>query len=853
MPIARSCVAWSPVLAAVALAAPLSAQCTNVWLPGAIPGVDGGILAAAQWDPDGAGPAPSRLVITGVFTEIDGVPCANIAVQDPVTGAWAPLGSGLDQGAWALCTLPNGDLVVGGWFTTAGGVPAACIARWNGSVWSPLGAGASTPSGSSHVNALAVLANGDLVAAGSFAFMGGVAAFGTARWDGTTWSDLVAPWEGAVSRLRVLANGDLVAVGDFSLGGYHRIARWDGTTWSNLGGGANAIVFDVVELANGDLLAGGNFTQIGGQSVTRLARWNGTTWSPVASSFGFGVWRLQRLANGDVLAIGAPASLQYRIDRWNGTSWTNLGSGTGAMPVANSLELANGDLVVAGSFTAFAGVAAAKLARWSPSGWRPWWTSSAFGAGFDGPVTALAEAPNGDLVAAGSFVTAGGVVANRIAVWNGTAWRALGSGLDGPANAVAILPDGSVVVAGPFTKAGGVPALGMARWDGAGWSQLASGLLFGEVQALAVLPTGDLVAGGAFTPSGTLIQTRIARWDGVAWHALGGGITGTSLPAGATASVHALAVLGNGDLVAGGLFTEAGGAPALCIARWDGLTWSPLGAGTNGSPRAFAELPNGDLLVGGAFEVAGGVSASSIARWQAATSTWSALGAGTGGAVRALTLAPNGDVLAAGDFTTAGGSAAERIARWNGTGWSPIAGANWPIHALLRVAGDDVVAGGDFTTVGGVTSPRIARLSTTCPASAVATGLGCPSSGGGNVLAAASPPWVDATFHTVGVGLPPVALVVALTSFTSIPQGAVPLAVAFPQAGPGCDVLVAPDILGVVATVTGTAATAIFLPNTPPLVGTTFHHQMVPIELDGSGAWVAVTATNALQVTPGAF
>jgi hypothetical protein len=44
-----------------------------------------------------------------------------------------------------------------------------------------------------------------------------------------------------------------------------------------------------------------------------------------------------------------------------------------------------------------------------------------------------------------------------------------------------------------------------------------------------------------------------------------------------------------------------------------------------------------------------------------------------------------------------------------------------------------------------------------------------------------------------------------------------------------------------------------FLPNSPPLAGVTFFHQMVPIELDGLGNWVSVQATNALQLTAGIF
>ncbi|MBL8727713.1 MAG: hypothetical protein JNM25_04725 [Planctomycetes bacterium] len=44
-----------------------------------------------------------------------------------------------------------------------------------------------------------------------------------------------------------------------------------------------------------------------------------------------------------------------------------------------------------------------------------------------------------------------------------------------------------------------------------------------------------------------------------------------------------------------------------------------------------------------------------------------------------------------------------------------------------------------------------------------------------------------------------------------------------------------------------------FLPDTAPLVGVAFQHQMLPIGLDARGDWVAITATNALQPTAGRF
>jgi hypothetical protein len=38
----------------------------------------------------------------------------------------------------------NGDLIAGGWFTTAGGQTVNRIARWDGSAWHPFTSGGQT-------------------------------------------------------------------------------------------------------------------------------------------------------------------------------------------------------------------------------------------------------------------------------------------------------------------------------------------------------------------------------------------------------------------------------------------------------------------------------------------------------------------------------------------------------------------------------------------------------------------------------------------------------------------------------------------------------------------------------------
>ena len=65
-------------------------------------------------------------------------------------------------------------------------------------------------------------------------------------------------------------------------------------------------------------------------------------------------------------------------------------------------------------------------------------------------------------------------------------------------------------------------------------------------------------------------------------------------------------------LVVAGAFGVAGPVAANRIAVFDPATstWSALGTGMNDQVFALASLPNGDLIAGGQFTAAGGVSAN---------------------------------------------------------------------------------------------------------------------------------------------------------------------------------------------------------------------------------------------------
>ena len=841
------------------------AQCTPQWLPG--PGVAGAsdlVRAATNWDPDGNGPLGSLVVLGGSFAAAGTAAANRIATYDPATGAWGTLGAGMDGNISALAVLPNGNLVAGGNFSTAGGVTAFGLARWNGVAWTQLGGNATSNGGAASVSALVTMPNGDLVAAGNFNAIGGVPVSRIARWNGTTWSAMGPAVFTSISALAALPNGDVVACGQVTVGGFFSnslISRWDGSAWTALGGTPNGYVGPIAVLPNGDVVVCGNFTAIGSVAASRIARWNGATWQPLGSGVPVAAGYSEAtsatvLPNGDLVAaggfvVGPTGYNEHVVARWTGSNWQALGgafAGNTGASAAALRALPNGDLLAAGGFDSVGGVAAANLARWNGSAWAP------VATGFNGLVRTATALSNGNVVVGGTFTVTPGGPANRIASWNGSTWSPLGGGVDNTVSAIAAMPNGDLVVGGAFLNAGGVAVNRIARWNGATWSPLGTGC-DASVFALAVMPNGDLVAGGVFATAGGVVANGIARWNGTSWSPLGAGIASSSFP-----GVYALAVLPNGDLVAGGIFTSAGGVAANRIARWNGASWSPLGSGLGGfaSPQlaawCLAVLSDGSIVAAGGFSNAGGVSASNIARWNGAT--WAPMGQGLGGSVYALAPLPNGEVVACGSFTLTGGTTVNRIARWTGSAWSALGDGltgqytNLTTGALALRPNGEVVVGGGFSVAGNQGTAYFARYATPCAATVAPSGLACASSGGANTLAATTMPWTGSIYRTRGTGLPSLAVVAVVNGFST---ASVPLAAVLPPSPAACSLLVSPDVVDAVLTTTGLVDAQIVLPNVPSLAGTVLHQQLVALQLDALGSIVQNTSTNRLTATVGTF
>ncbi len=169
------------------------------------------------------------------------------------------------------------------------------------------------------------------------------------------------------------------------------------------------------------------------------------------------------------------------------------------------------------------------------------------------------------------------------------------------------------------------------------------------------------------------------------------------------------------------------------------------------------------------------------------------------------------------------------------------------ITAARFFPGGDLLAGGWIFDGG--PAYTAGRLRSTCPATAAAAGAGCSGSGGANVLAATTLPWLGATFTARATGMPANGIAVAVLGLATT---AVPLAPLLPQAGVQCALLVAPDVLDALVPANGAVATQLVIPNVQALAGVTFHEQVVALELGAAGV-VGASSTNRLTMTAGTF
>ncbi|MFT3686901.1 MAG: immunoglobulin domain-containing protein [Phycisphaerales bacterium] len=720
-----SCIFRVAVCAAAAFSAgAASAQCEG-WLPGGgYLGTESQVFQSAVWDPDGAGPQQSLLVMAGQFKAVATEPYQFIAGFDGQR--FVPLGDNFFVGAPSLC-VHDGELYAGGGHVDSGGGMRIGVYHFSrGKLeWEPVGG--------EFDDAVAVIdvLDGQLVAGGFFLSVGGVPANRVARWNGASWeamgsglggtSDQYSPVD-IVENLKVF-QGSLYASGYFFLTGDNvpcgSIARWNGSTWVPLPTGGIGAGQDVygMDTDGQKLYFGGNFTTIGGQSIPNAASYDGASFASLAGGPNTWVYDVRAAGPGQIVfgglfsRVGSGTGLTVnRLAKWNASTSTWSGYGVGFNNDVLTTADYQGTTYAMGRFAYSGDQPLASVARWTGSAWAPL-ANRGFTGGGQTLIYSLGTY-QGSLVAGGVFRGMDGTAMKSVGRWTGDHWESLGaqlinsfSGGPDPAPAVYGIAElnGKLYIGGTFLKVGTVSTLCVAQYDGANWTGMGTGATH-NVLCLTTHQNAVYFGGLFGAMSGTAGTSGIARWNGTAWSSVGGGVSG---------AVHAIASMGN-DLIVGGGFSAAGGVPASNIARWDGTAWHAIGDGFNQAIKAIA-VYNGQIYAGGKFITASGATPiQGVARWNADANMWEQAGYMPGEFDNIEEMAVhNGRLYVCGTFQTVDGVTVSNIARYDGSAWQSLrGGVNADVFTLKSFGGALCVGGSTFSRVGGDTiSPSFARWS----------------------------------------------------------------------------------------------------------------------------------------------
>lgn len=216
----------------------------------------------------------------------------------PPSIPWYALGNGTNGTVTELLRLQNGDLIVAGEFTNAGGAAAAHVARWNGTSYSALGTGVDGTITS------AIEFNGDIYLGGTF----GPGTADLARWTGSSWvlSTVFASKYAHISDLHI-HDGVLHAAGSMSgfSGTSYNVKRLVNGTWEAVGQSLNGEI-RALESFDGTLVCGGAFTDnyfSQDTTIVHVARLNGGTWEQLANGLN-GTVRDLLVHSGELYAAG---------------------------------------------------------------------------------------------------------------------------------------------------------------------------------------------------------------------------------------------------------------------------------------------------------------------------------------------------------------------------------------------------------------------------------------------------------------------------------------------------------------------------------------------------------------------
>jgi uncharacterized delta-60 repeat protein/uncharacterized repeat protein (TIGR01451 family) len=577
-----------------------------------------------------------KVIIGGAFTSYDGVLMNRIARlnQDGTLDPTFDPGSGANGTIRTVVIQPDGRILIGGDFTTIGGVPRGHIARLNSNGSVDLTFDPENGANDS-VRSIAIQTDGKIVIGGDFTSFNGNLYNGIVRLnsDGSVdtsfytgaganapvysvaLADVEAPL--VVSRQsRGLTYYDRLIVDtgsqygvlridyDFSLGNNNLRVYYDNLLLADLTtNGVGSIILNYGPGMSTFVTIVINETQFfGGTPWSYTLTVSGGTRRENLIAIGGNFTRFNQKPRGRVAVLNDTGNLSSVFDPSGVPNFAVYSMAIYTNAQESSLV---GKMVVGGNFSSIVGSQATNLARLDLHGFID--TNFSIGTGPDKDVRSVLIQPDGNIVIGGSFTNVNGIARAYMAriLTNGLVdpYFNQGVGADGPVNSMALQSDGKIVIGGAFTRVYGAIRNGIARVnpDGSVDTTFATGAGANDVvNAVALQNDGKVVIGGAFTTVRNQSMKAIARLNP------DGTLDASFIPVSIEGTVRTIAIDASGRIIIGGAFVvTAQNYQSYGIARLNSngsldATFNP-GTGANDYISGIGIDSSGKIVVVGAF------------------------------------------------------------------------------------------------------------------------------------------------------------------------------------------------------------------------------------------------------------
>jgi uncharacterized delta-60 repeat protein len=327
-----------------------------------------------------------------------------------------------------VVTQPNGQIVIGGSFTTVDGVPANGVARLNANGTLDTSFAPSVTGGP--VYCLAVQPDGKILVGGDYTNVNGVTTninLVRLNTDGSLDTAFAPNPNGEVACLAIQPNGQIIAGGYFSTisgssqGGLARL-NTDGSLDSSFAPSGAGPATNVAIQPNGQLMVSGLWTEVDGVSPGPVVRMNsdGSLDSGFAMSANSVVNSVAVLPDGQYVIVGAFNAVngtacnyvaRLNTDGSLDTTFNPSPNGPDAQVYTVALQT-DGHILLGGTFSNVSGVSRRHAARLNSDGS----LDPVFNPDVNSTVNSIAAQANGEVLIGGTFLNVFGQTANCLAL-----------------------------------------------------------------------------------------------------------------------------------------------------------------------------------------------------------------------------------------------------------------------------------------------------------------------------------------------------------------------------------------------------------------------------------------------------